>query len=227
MDEIAKCKKYNKKAALVSLDIKKAFDSLSHGYVIQVLQFFNFGPQITQWIKTICFGRKACIDLGSDTLSEIFDLERGNAQGDNISPFIFIMCYQILLFRIEYDPLIAGIVEPSIPCPPPPDFQVKQFARKMFVYADDANLLIKCEASTFRALTEVLKCYKKLSGLECNIEKTAVMQVGDDSPPSAGILDLGFSFVDTLIILGTKISKDSLCQEENVKIIQEKVKKTG
>ena len=225
LDEIAKCKKYNKKAALVSLDIKKAFDSLSHGYVIQVLQFFNFGPQITQWIKTICFGRKACIDLGSDTLSEIFDLERGNAQGDNISPFIFIMCYQILLFRIEYDPLIAGIVEPSIPHPLPPDFQVKQFARKIFVYADDANLLIKCEASTFRALTEVLKCYKKLSGLECNIEKTAIMQVGDDSPPAAGILDLGFSFIDTLIILGTKISKDSLCQEENVKIIQEKVKK--
>ena len=97
IDEIAKCKKQNKKAALVSLDIKKAFDSLSHAFVEQVLQFFNFGPNITRWIKTICFKRRACLVLTAGTLSDIFELERGNAQGDNISPYIFILCYQIKL----------------------------------------------------------------------------------------------------------------------------------
>ena len=91
LDEIAKCKKLKTKAAVVSLDIKKAFDSLSHKYVGQVLRFFNFGPVITNWIKTICFGRRACISLSGETLSEIFELERGNAQGDNISPYIFIL----------------------------------------------------------------------------------------------------------------------------------------
>ena len=55
LDKIAKCKKLKTKAAVVSLDIKKAFDSLSHRYVGQVLRFFNFGPVITNRIKTICF----------------------------------------------------------------------------------------------------------------------------------------------------------------------------
>ena len=133
LDEIAKCKKLNKKAALVSLDIKKAFDSLSHKFVVDVLRFFNFGEQITNWIKTICFGRRACISLTSDTLSEIFELGLGNAQGDNISPYIFILCYQILLFRIEYDPAICGIVELDVPVHPtlPPGTQVKNYARKI------------------------------------------------------------------------------------------------
>ena len=135
------------------------------------------------------------------------------------------MCYQILLFRIEYDPLIVGIVEPPIPQPLPPDFQVRPFAKKIFVYADDANLLIKCEVGTFLTLTRILTDYKTLSGLECNIEKTAVMQVGEKSPPDAGILELGFSFVDKLTILGTIINSDSGCQEENATIIYDKVRK--
>jgi len=99
-DEIQQCKIKNLNAVLVSLDIKKAFDSLSNIFVERALNFFNFGPVMISWLKTICFNRKACIVLGGNHLSEIFDLGRGNAQGDNISPFIFIICYQILLFRI-------------------------------------------------------------------------------------------------------------------------------
>jgi hypothetical protein len=33
-----------KNGALLSLDIKKAFDSTSHSYLQQVYNFFNFGP---------------------------------------------------------------------------------------------------------------------------------------------------------------------------------------
>jgi hypothetical protein len=36
--------KYNKKLALISLDIKKAFDSISHSFLEKTLEFFNFGP---------------------------------------------------------------------------------------------------------------------------------------------------------------------------------------
>ena len=224
LDEIAKCKKLNKKAVLVSLDIKKAFDSLSHSYVVKVLEFFNFGPGTIHWIKTICFNRRACIVLNCDTLSEIFELERGNAQGDNIFPYIFILCYQILLFRIEYDPQIVGAVD----LPEPPnlhaELQVKKFATKIFAYADDANLLLKLEVQTLKNLITVLDSYKLLSGLECNIEKTAIMQVGDKTRPDPDIMALGFSFIDRLTILGTVIVNDTLDQEENVKAIKDKVR---
>jgi hypothetical protein len=39
---------------LVSLDIKKAFDSISHSYMSEVLKFFNFGDQFIKWVRLLC-----------------------------------------------------------------------------------------------------------------------------------------------------------------------------
>jgi hypothetical protein len=44
-----------------------------------------------------------------------------------------------------------------------------------------------------------------LSGLECNVEKTTLLQVGEHSPVTQEIAALGFSVVDTVTILGLKI----------------------
>jgi hypothetical protein len=35
--------------------------------------------------------------------SEFFDLERGNAQGDTTSPYIFNLGFQILLLKLTFD----------------------------------------------------------------------------------------------------------------------------
>ena len=36
----------------VSLDFKKAFDSLEWGYIMNTLDVFNFGISIKRWIST-------------------------------------------------------------------------------------------------------------------------------------------------------------------------------
>jgi hypothetical protein len=46
IDTIEKCKAKKIKGALLSLDIKKAFDSLSHSYLKNIFNFYNFGPNI-------------------------------------------------------------------------------------------------------------------------------------------------------------------------------------
>ncbi len=47
--------------ALLSLDIKKAFDSTSHEYLQQAYQFFNFGPNFIRWLNLVGTNRRACI----------------------------------------------------------------------------------------------------------------------------------------------------------------------
>ncbi len=42
-----------KTGALLSLDIKKAFDSTSHTYLQQAYKFFNFGPNFIRWLNTV------------------------------------------------------------------------------------------------------------------------------------------------------------------------------
>jgi hypothetical protein len=122
IDLVSKLRVEGKKGALISLDIKKAFDSTSQRYFQQVYDFFNFGPNFVKWLNLIGTNRRACIILDNDTYSNFFYLERGNALGDTISPYIFNLGFQILLFKISYDLQIQGIIDtPTVlPEPPPP-----------------------------------------------------------------------------------------------------------
>jgi hypothetical protein len=108
IEGIERCNFERKKGAIISLDIKKAFDSLSHNFLQGVYDFFNFGPILKKWITLLSTKRKACILLEGGRTTTFFDLERGNAQGDTISPFLFNLGYQILLFKLELTFQIEG-----------------------------------------------------------------------------------------------------------------------
>ena len=117
-------------------------------------------------------------------MSRIFRLERGNAQGDTISPFLFILCYQILLFKIEYDLQIIGLIEePVIPASLPPiPVQVPLRTGRIYAYADDGNILIRMDLDSLSRIKDILNDYGNISGLVCNVEKTCLMQIGSNLP---------------------------------------------
>jgi hypothetical protein len=109
------------RGALISLDIKKAFDSTSHRYLHLVYKFFNFGPNYICWLNLIGTNRKACIILDNEINSAYFELERGNAQGDTVSPYTFNIGFQILLFKINYNFQIERVLKnPAVPPDIPP-----------------------------------------------------------------------------------------------------------
>jgi hypothetical protein len=135
-----------------TLDIKKAFDSISHSYLKAALQFFYFGEKFIGNTLTLCTGRKASIILDDGTLGFQFNLERSNAQGDTISPYLFNIGYQILLLRINFDLQIQGFLEipekfqtrgePNQDQEIPVPAVVSRKTRKIFAFADDCNALI-------------------------------------------------------------------------------------
>jgi hypothetical protein len=86
----------------------KAFDTLFHGFVEKVFEFFRFGPVIRKWLKMLGTNRTACVILDDNSYSRSFKLGRGAAQGDNISPDTFNFSDQLLIFRIELDPREYG-----------------------------------------------------------------------------------------------------------------------
>jgi hypothetical protein len=54
-------------------------------------------------------------------------------------------------------------------------------------------------------LQNILDDFGMLSGLECNVEKTTLLQVGEHSQVTQEIAALGFNVIDTVTILGLKI----------------------
>ena len=60
-----------KELAMVLIDFKKAFDSVSHEYLIELLTFFNISPHMIKFFKTMLNSKMAGIQT-SDSLSDIF-----------------------------------------------------------------------------------------------------------------------------------------------------------
>ena len=49
---------------ILLIDFCKAFDSLSHIYIDECLNLFNFGPSIPKWVSLTFCNREACMLLG-------------------------------------------------------------------------------------------------------------------------------------------------------------------
>jgi hypothetical protein len=108
------------------------------------------GPQMIAWIKLLCTNRRACIILGIEKLGSVFNLERGNAQGDVISPFLFNICYQIVLLKLELDLQIKDGLDLPVPVPVVPNFTgagedqlpVRYIAKRVFAFVKYLDLSV-------------------------------------------------------------------------------------
>ena len=233
IEGIEKCNTKKLKGAALSLDIKKAFDSLSHSYLEATFKFYNFGPKLIKWLKMLSTNRKACIKINNAVSTDFFDLERGNAQGDTISPFLFNLGYQILLFKLDLSLQIAGIINEQQPGGVGQQYgevqevdpQVLNHDPKTYAMADDCTMLIKFESNNLISIMSILADFERISGLGCNVEKTILMQIGVKDQVPREILDLGLDIKNELTLLGVKIKNNGLCYDQNINLIMEKVRK--
>jgi hypothetical protein len=102
------CKCENIGAVLVSLDAKKAFDSVDHEYISKTLIAYGFGPE---FVRTFCVLYKditARILVNGFTSGSI-PILRGVKQGDTLSCAIFIICIDPLLRNIDNNKKIRRI----------------------------------------------------------------------------------------------------------------------
>jgi Reverse transcriptase (RNA-dependent DNA polymerase) len=204
--------------------MKKAFDSLSHDYIKECLKFFGFGPYITDWVTLLSTNRLACIQLEKNIFSKKFRLSRGNAQGDVISPFLFNLGYQILLLKFEMDNRIEGLYKnENIPEHLPEENRRNE--RRVFAFADDGNILVSATANNLNVIKKILSDFYEISGLECNIEKSVMMQVGNVEVLDDDILNSGFRLEKKIKILGATINGECKKFDENFLEMDEKVQK--
>jgi hypothetical protein len=228
IDAIERCNFLGKKGCLLSLDIKKAFDSLSHSYLMCVYKFYNIGPNMIKWLVLLGTNRKASITLDSGISTLFFDLERGNAQGDTLSPFIFVLGYQLLLMKLEFDLQIQGLIEAvdipvSLP-PLPENNEVSTIPPKVYAMADDATMLVEMETGTLTAIKTILYEFELISGIGCNVEKTSLMQIGSRDAVIGEIVNLGFDIKTSVTILGLTLKSNGKCYDGNIENIIGKVR---
>lgn len=149
---------------LVSVDFEKAFDSVDWKYMHNVLRAFGFGEDICKWISTLYCNIKSYVVLNG-RVSQSFNVKRGCRQGDPISPYLFLLCAEILGCKVRSDEEIKGIEITDT------EFKISQFA-------DDTSFTLNGEKTSYEKLFETLEHFRCISGLKLNYEKTANVWLG-------------------------------------------------
>ena len=163
---IANVNAENTPGLLLSLDAKKAFDSVSHEYIEKCLKKFGcegFVPIFKILYKDL----RTDILINGRTVNG-FRILKGVKQGDSLSCILFIMCIEPLLANIESNNLIEAITSHSLSCSLP----------KAYAYADDVNATIKDTDEGIKELFREYERLSKISGLELNADKTEILQFG-------------------------------------------------
>ena len=151
---------------LLFLDFEKAFDTVEWAFIHKTLQHFNVGPSLVKCINTFYNNSESCV-LNNGWSSNFFKLERGVRQGCPLSPYLFILCIEILAEKIRTRQNRKGI-------------NVFGQEIKISQYADDTSLILDGSNEAFTSSLQVLDDFRKISGLKLNDKKTEVLWIGDN-----------------------------------------------
>ena len=117
----------------------------------------GFGEGICQWIESFYRNIKSAVIVNGQ-ICEWFTVQRGCRQGDPISPYLFVLCVEILAIMIRENKEIKGIT-------------VNKVNHKISQFADDTQLLNEGDRQSFEISMKLLKIFGNSSGLRLNTEK--------------------------------------------------------
>ena len=156
----------DKSGILMTVDFKKAFDSVEWNFLFKTLQYFKFGPSFIKWIETIYCKPEACIK-NNGHISDFFDLSRGVRQGCPVSALLFVLCVEILGIKMRNTKALNGF-----------NFGYSK-PLKIAQYADDSVIFLNNKTERCSALS-ILKKFGNISGLVLNTEKCEGFWLGKD-----------------------------------------------
>ncbi|XP_074278012.1 uncharacterized protein LOC141601617 [Silene latifolia] len=149
----------------IKLDMAKAYDRIEWTFLDRVLRVMGFE---TNWVERVmdCVQSVSFAVLINGTPTDEFRPTRGLRQGDPLSPYLFILCAEVLssLIRREIENGALHGVRIATQAP---------IISHLF-FADDSILFVKANEEEASRVLEVLRRYEGASGQLVSLEKTTV-----------------------------------------------------
>ena len=159
----------------IKLDMEKAHDRLEWPFVLTMLEKLGFCPRWISWVKE-CISTPSFSVLVNGVPGSSFRPSRGIRQGDPLSPYLFILCAELLARQFaeaccHRDKLIGVPIGHSgmrIP---------------FLTFADDTMIFAKASNESCHLIRSILDKYCAMSGQLVNYHKSS-FQVTANVPDS-------------------------------------------
>ena len=154
------------------IDQAKAFDSISHDYLAATLKHINIGDRLLNSILKLYenSNTKICVN---GILSNQINIKRGIKQGCPLSMWLYTICIEDLLIKINLNKNIIGYRFNIIN-----NYEIKNKA-----YADDVTCFTVDTNSIIEIFNEFTR-WGKFSGSNINKEKTQIISINSSIPES-------------------------------------------
>ena len=196
-------------AAVIFLDQEKAFDRISHHFILGTLKAFGFGNGFIQWVKTVYTNITSSVKINGYTTDSI-SIERGVRQGCPLSALLYVLCAEVLGISIRKNKDIVG-------------HSIAGKTGKLGQYADDIYVIVKTFKS-IDALFETLQVFEKASNARVNADKSEGLWVGRWKSKIERPHNLTWTNV-SVKCLGNMVGNDRKKAERmNFELVKEKIK---
>jgi hypothetical protein len=153
-------RRYGNQVKVAWVDVQKAYDSVSHKYLLECLRKLNIAPWIAKLVEQSTRRWKLEIKSNGETVLHK-KVERGILQGDSLSPMLFVLCMDPLSRRLN------GIY-PMLKVPGENNAHLTNH----LLFVDDLKLLAKSEEVVEKMVQETEGFFAKV-GLKMNKAKSA------------------------------------------------------
>jgi hypothetical protein len=153
-------------------------------------------------VETILKERQSCIKI-DEGFSDRFTIGRSTPQGDRASPYIFVLCVEVLLMKLSYE---AGKNISMCNYMTEWSHRIGLESGLAEGYADDITVMFKYTEENLQYILATLDLFHLTSGLSVNLNKTQLMVCGTDRVRTNSII-LGVTVVEKIKVLGVEIDR--------------------
>ena len=155
--------KNKESAAFIFYDQEKAFDRMSHSFIIKTLKRYGFGNSFISWVKILFHDIKSFVKVNGFETSE-FDVQRGVRQGCGLSSLLYVLVSEVLAIELRNNRKIKGY-----------KYFNKEY--KLSQYADDLMTIVT-DINSIGEIFDVFKRYEVATNAKINKAKTEALWVG-------------------------------------------------
>lgn len=169
---------------MLKVDLRKAFDTVSWPFILNLLDRLGFPTGIIIWIKQCITTSSFSISLNGK-MHCFLKTQRGLRQGDPISPYLFVLAMEYLSRSLK-----VATANPSFRYHP----KCKQIGLTHLSFTNDIIFFSRGDTQSVSLIIDTLNHFGNCSGLEINLSKSHLFDAGVVEPDLQDLLAItGFS----------------------------------